>query len=342
MCVADSEREGTRCGSRPPSQASSPRPPTLLPSSAIQSPDSSNGKTVHLETTTSTISSASTLSECVTDGNSCDEVMTYVESSADGVSEKSALLKEEVVSQSQEASESDSSKSDETVSVFLTDKSVEEFSSARQSEIAGVEVLSRIFPSERPGVLGLVLEGCGGDLLRAVEHFLSVSDNLRRDKNKSISSVAATFAQDFNANLGTTGNLSSRPSLGGTKSAFSPIQMPIVHPPPPPTSSSQMPVFPGRSSLIQEQLLHRSFSGPPGTMLPFSPPYPSMLPPLFLPPFSLSTRPYLEASIESRRDQITDYSARFDLMSRPEMARLRSLELRPDIRIRSPNSDDSG
>lgn len=226
-------------------------------------------------------------------------------------------------------SESDSSKSDETTSYSSSSKD-SGFCHVRKCELAGVDVLSRIFPNERQGVLRLVLEGCGGDLLRAVEHFLSVSDNLRRDKNST--TVAALTPGDL-SNIVST--IAPRPILGGNKSAFSPLPMTI----PPPHTSHHLPAFPSRPSMIQEQLMHRGFTGQ-HTMLPLGH-YPSVIPPIFLPPLSLPSRPYLESNLETREQALSDYSARFDLMSRPEMARFRSTEFRPDARLMSPSADDS-
>ncbi len=43
-------------------------------------------------------------------------------------------------------------------------------------KLTPIEILSRIFPGQKRSVLQLVLQGCKGDLIRAIEHFLSSSD----------------------------------------------------------------------------------------------------------------------------------------------------------------------
>jgi double sex and mab-3 related transcription factor len=46
----------------------------------------------------------------------------------------------------------------------------------RPGRLSAFEVLSRVFPNQKPTVLNLVLQGCNGDVLKAIEHFLSIND----------------------------------------------------------------------------------------------------------------------------------------------------------------------
>lgn len=49
-------------------------------------------------------------------------------------------------------------------------------SSFRPGKLTPIQILSRLFHSESTTVLELVLQGCEGDLIKAIEHFLSVSE----------------------------------------------------------------------------------------------------------------------------------------------------------------------
>ena len=204
-----------------------------------------------------------------------------------------------------------------------------------KEDLPGVEVLSRIFPNERTGVLKLVLEGCGGDLLRAVEHLLSVNESLR----KETTAVQASTTISIPVHRDICNSYSPRPSLGGTKSAFAPLPLPGIPPPMPPsvTTTQHQPLFPTRSSLLPDHLIHRNFPSTP-TLLPFSSHYPSVIPPLFMPPLGLSNRPYLEGTVDPHSEYPT---TRFDFLARTDIPRIRGLDIRHDIRLRSPSTDDS-
>lgn len=45
------------------------------------------------------------------------------------------------------------------------------------------DLLTRIFPTQRRPVLDLVLQGCDGDVLKAIEHFLSLNDSIFRHQH---------------------------------------------------------------------------------------------------------------------------------------------------------------
>ena len=48
----------------------------------------------------------------------------------------------------------------------------------RPGRLSQIEILERIFPFQKRPVLELVLQGCNGDLVKAIEHFLSAQDTL--------------------------------------------------------------------------------------------------------------------------------------------------------------------
>ncbi|XP_042866811.1 doublesex and mab-3 related transcription factor 3, truncated-like isoform X2 [Penaeus japonicus] len=195
----------------------------------------------------------------------------------------------------------------------------------------GVDILMRIFPGERRGVLELVLAGCGGDLLRAIEHFLSVGEVMRRPSAGV--SLPRTLHDPPIQPMSPP-----KPSLGSAKSAFTPLTSASL--PPPAHQSSYLGPGVPRASLYGD-----SRFAPP--LLPLS--YPPLLPPLLpcLPPLPLhrhyphdsSPDPAELADPIRGRDPVADYSVRHDLLVRPDL-RL-NLDLRPDLRLRSPAAEDS-
>ncbi|XP_022089263.1 doublesex- and mab-3-related transcription factor A2-like [Acanthaster planci] len=50
-------------------------------------------------------------------------------------------------------------------------------SNFRPGRLTPIEILTRLFPAQRKAVLELVLQGCNGDLVKAIEHFLSASED---------------------------------------------------------------------------------------------------------------------------------------------------------------------
>nr|XP_004226593.1 doublesex- and mab-3-related transcription factor A2-like [Ciona intestinalis] len=49
-------------------------------------------------------------------------------------------------------------------------------SSFRPGKLSHLEILTRLFPQQKRSVLELVLQGCNGDTVKAIEHFLSVNE----------------------------------------------------------------------------------------------------------------------------------------------------------------------
>ena len=216
-------------------------------------------------------------------------------------------------------------------------------------QLSGVEILSRIFPSQSRGVLDLVLNGCGGDLLRAIEHFLSVTDAVRKPPHQHQQQPGLVIPR---LPLPPDHVLSNRPpsppkpSLGSSKSAFTPL----VHSTFPPVSHPSPPnyLFP-RPPIYTDHLPHRSLTGP--SMLPINTGYSSLLPPLLpcIPPLSFP-RHFPESTEEHRTElpldplrhrenSLTEYTTRLDFLNRPEMRV--GIDVRSGNKIRSPESEET-
>lgn len=52
-------------------------------------------------------------------------------------------------------------------------------STFRPGRLSQIEILKRLFPIQKSNVLNLVLQGCNGDLVKAIEHFLSANEPVR-------------------------------------------------------------------------------------------------------------------------------------------------------------------
>ncbi|KAL7648655.1 UNVERIFIED_CONTAM: hypothetical protein RMT77_000562 [Armadillidium vulgare] len=229
-------------------------------------------------------------------------------------------------------------------SSIKTTSAVSSMETTGKEDLSGIDILSKIFPNEKSTVLELVLSGCQGDLLRAIEHFLSVNENLKRSStNNSPGNLtlrpneSQTFAPQ-------------KPSIGGLKSAFTPLSPSQSTPTSHTITASFVPPDHPRPSMYTECLPQRNL--PTAPFLPLGTGYSSLFPHLLpvMPPFPLP-RPYndcLEA-VEHRQDSLIetmpprgpliDYRARLDFLSRPEM-RL-GFEIRSDLRLRSPTREDS-
>lgn len=66
-------------------------------------------------------------------------------------------------------------------------------SSFRPGKLSPLQILTRLFTKESPNVLELVLQGCDGDLIKAIEHFLSASDSTGAKSSIAVSDHAAGF-----------------------------------------------------------------------------------------------------------------------------------------------------
>lgn len=105
----------------------------------------------------------------------------------------------------------------------------------RPGRLSPIEILSRLFPSQRRSVLELVLQGCNGDLIKAIEHFLSATDNSSQESNQPTTNNCERTNSYF-ASIGKMQELSKPPQfhptlsekhkmgvVGGLKSAFTPL-----------------------------------------------------------------------------------------------------------------------
>lgn len=53
----------------------------------------------------------------------------------------------------------------------------------RPGRLSHMEILARLFPYQRKEVLELVLQGCSGDIVKAIDHFLCADDAIRAHQN---------------------------------------------------------------------------------------------------------------------------------------------------------------
>ncbi|CAC5360634.1 unnamed protein product [Mytilus coruscus] len=93
-----------------------------------------------------------------------------------------------------------------------------------------LEILERVFPFQRKSVLELVLQGCSGDLVKAIEQFLSTQENMTAQQ------TCSTIKKDFRHHpyLGSHNfqstlrnyDMNKLSPLGSMRSAFSPFSSP--------------------------------------------------------------------------------------------------------------------
>jgi hypothetical protein len=101
----------------------------------------------------------------------------------------------------------------------------------RPGRLNNVEILERIFPMQKRTVLELVLQGCNGELVKAIEHFLSAQDTIIAQHQ-----AAAATSAVHGRNEGTMfhpylhplqhfkpANTVHKSHIGGLKSAFTPL-----------------------------------------------------------------------------------------------------------------------
>ncbi len=138
----------------------------------------------------------------------------------------------------------------------------------RPGRLSSLDVISRIFPNQKRSVLDLVLQGCNGDVVKAIEHFLSINDAMilhhsHTGHNFPSFNEAHQRRREIEANIS--------PILGSIKSAFTPLNPGIGLPasnslfsaarnaplgPPPP------PIFPNMFSSSASSY-HRDFGTSP-------------------------------------------------------------------------------
>ncbi|CAE1165466.1 DMRT4_5 [Acanthosepion pharaonis] len=101
----------------------------------------------------------------------------------------------------------------------------------RPGRLNNLEILERVFPLQRKSVLELVLQGCNGDLVKAIEHFLSAQDTLIAQHHYHLNSSTQNhdITHSQHSSHPYLNNTSFRPvnrhklTFGGLKSAFTPL-----------------------------------------------------------------------------------------------------------------------
>ncbi|XP_076371617.1 doublesex and mab-3 related transcription factor 3, truncated-like [Tachypleus tridentatus] len=108
----------------------------------------------------------------------------------------------------------------------------------RPGRLRPMEMLTRIFPNQKQSVLELVLEGCNGDLVKAIDHFLSASDALLLHQRVSNAAVSCVTCSPYTSpSIATVSDQYVKPrpeptfrvSFGSIKSAFKPLSPPAAH-----------------------------------------------------------------------------------------------------------------
>lgn len=159
----------------------------------------------------------------------------------------------------------------------------------RPGRLTNVEILERIFPSQKRNVLELVLQGCDGDLVKAIEQFLSVQDTFvaqhHQHQQQQLQHHASMLGQGHHPRHGGTiaagfgspsaggvnghpasgalalNRISIAPSVAGIKSAFTPLSFA-------PYPGLHSAFTPRAAAFTTDALLGRTPTLPPGGTRP--------------------------------------------------------------------------
>ncbi|RWS27929.1 doublesex and mab-3 related transcription factor 3-like protein [Leptotrombidium deliense] len=100
----------------------------------------------------------------------------------------------------------------------------------RPGRLSASDVLMRIFPNQKRTILELVLQGCNGDVCKAIEHFLSLNDAMALQQQNSHQNQVNHQTQSKQLMLNNEHatrripeNSAYSPMLGSVKSAFTPL-----------------------------------------------------------------------------------------------------------------------
>ncbi|RWS10765.1 doublesex and mab-3 related transcription factor 3-like protein [Dinothrombium tinctorium] len=90
----------------------------------------------------------------------------------------------------------------------------------RPGRLSAIDLLMRIFPNQKRTIMELVLQGCNGDVRKAIEHFFSLKDamalkQVQAKQNIQANGQMTALRAAESANFG--------PVLGSVKSAFTPL-----------------------------------------------------------------------------------------------------------------------
>ncbi|XP_043246436.1 doublesex- and mab-3-related transcription factor A2-like [Amphibalanus amphitrite] len=110
-----------------------------------------------------------------------------------------------------------------------------------------MQILRRIFPSQKASVLEERLEACCGDLVKTIEHFIGSGSRVRQQ-----------LLRPLQAGCVTTSAAGAPLLVAGQRSAFAPLCQPPPPPPPPPPAHQ-----PRLSPFSVEALLSRPLPAPP-------------------------------------------------------------------------------
>ena len=124
-------------------------------------------------------------------------------------------------------------------------------SNFRPGRLTPIEILTRLFPTQRKAVLELVLQGCSGDLVKAIEHFLSASESQHSSSSTIPTSISRigerpNISHPHQEGFGMSGIhglhgafrsslTSEKHPVGSMKSAFTPL--------PPSSAASSVPLL---------------------------------------------------------------------------------------------------
>ena len=119
----------------------------------------------------------------------------------------------------------------------------------RPGRLSTLEILERIFPYQKRTVLELVLQGCAGDLVKAIEHFLSAQDTIMAQQQQQ-------QQQQRSANHPTPAHSHDPPvpgmpdnRLDSHSVTYHPYMTSLSHHFRPPVSGLSGPVMPGKLGL---------------------------------------------------------------------------------------------
>ncbi|CAH1773597.1 unnamed protein product [Owenia fusiformis] len=154
----------------------------------------------------------------------------------------------------------------------------------RPGRLTKIEILERIFPFQKRTVLDLVLQGCNGDLVKAIEHFLSAQDTMVAQQQMAMHSRSSDvssyhpYMTAFSPFRTSTSAANTKIPFGGIKSAFTPLS-PNSHPPGYPASALHSAFTPRSAAFTTEALLartpaHQQITRTGDLMLPTPPQFP--------------------------------------------------------------------
>ncbi|XP_038069303.1 doublesex and mab-3 related transcription factor 3, truncated-like [Patiria miniata] len=130
-------------------------------------------------------------------------------------------------------------------------------SNFRPGRLTPIEILTRLFPTQRKAVLELVLQGCSGDLVKAIEHFLSATEDAVQHSPGTASAlpppsisrgvVGQRSALGHEASIGPSGvhglQTAFRSSLGSEKHPVGSMKSAFTPLPPSSATGSSVPLF---------------------------------------------------------------------------------------------------